>query len=266
MFSDHLLKELNQFKDREIGLRKVTRYSLYKAMWYRTDLWTHTRRISWIVEELIPIAQKVFGKDFNPEKAVALALVHDDAEMIFGDIQAGNKAKMSKEELDKLDQLELDSARILSEKYPKMLGNFVYHDLMIEAVNRSSVESILVSWADKYDAFCEALHELYAGNITWTINVENEYGKIDLATEYYMKYFNSFEEKFPLSKGLFSIKNNWFVIPVEPDIMKIVKGGKKHTLGSLRIKKGYQQYDQWIALTLSRGSDEDIYNLYINKE
>lgn len=266
MNSGHFLKELSSFLGRETELRNVKRYSLYHTMWYRTDLWIHTRRVAWIVEELVPLAQKVFKQSFDPEKAIVLALVHDDAEMVFGDIQAGNKAKMSKEELEKIKQLEQNAIEDLAKKYPTKLGRFDYKDLLLEAVDKTSLEAMLVNWADKYDAFCEALHEIYAGNKLWTINVENEYGKIDLPTEYYMKYFNSFEKKFPRSRDLFLEKNNWFSIPEEPKIFDIVDQHIAHTEESLKTKRNYYPYDQWVALTLSRGTEEDRKNLYIKKE
>ena len=261
-----LQKELDLFKNREKDLRKVKRYSLYKTMFYRTDLWTHTRRVSWIVGELIPLAQKFFGNSFEPEKALALAFVHDDAEIVFGDIQAGNKAKMNKEELKRVEEMELSALEDLSKRYPVNLSNYIYHDLLLEAVNRESVESIIVNWADKYDAYCEALHELYAGNKLWSVNVVNEYGRIDIPTEYYIKYFNSFESKFPKSKDLFLQKNKWFTIPEEPNIFEILDRSYMHTRDSLNIKKNYLYYDQWIDLTLNNGTEEDIENLFNIKE
>lgn len=266
MLTEQFLKELSLFSGREAGLRSVKRYSLYRTMWYRTDLWGHTRRVAWIVEELIPLAQKVFNESFDPAKAVALALVHDDAEIVFGDIQAGNKAKMSKEELAKVEQLERNAIEELIKKSPSQLGGYSYKELLLEAIGKTSLEYIVVSWADKYDAFCEALHELYAGNTLWTINVENEYGKIDLPTEYYIKYFRSFEQKFPQSKALLLEKHTWLTLPEEPNILSIVKEHTEHTEDSLKKSKNYYPYDQWIDLTLKRGNQEDVKNLYIRKE
>jgi len=260
-----LLEELNLFPGREEGLRSVKRYSLYQTIFYRTDLWTHSRRVAWIVEELIPLALEVFGESFDSEKALALALVHDDAEIIFGDIQAGNKVKMSKKELEDIEQRERFAIEDLVKKSPSHLGRYLYRDLLIEAIEKRSLEYILVDWADKYDAYCEALHELYAGNISLTVHIENEYGKIDLPTEYYLNYFNSFQRKFPQSKALFDKKNPWFVVPPPPQ-SNIAEQGVRHSESSSKIKKGYHFYDQWIALTLEKGDQKDRENLYIPKE
>lgn len=261
-----LLNELNFFQGRETGLRSVWRYSLYSKMWYRTNLWTHSRRVAWMVEEMIPTAQRVFGDSFDPKRAVALALVHDDAEILFGDIQAGNKAKMSNEELEKIKQQELDAINELASGYPAMIGGYSYKSLLLEAVEKKSNECVLLNWADKYDAFCEALHELYAGNVAWTVNVENEYGKIALPTEYYMDYFRSFQKKFPTSAELFLEGSSWLLVPQEPDLSLIIKSASLHTETSLVTPKGYTAYDQWVALTLREGTSEDRADLVIRKE
>jgi 5'-deoxynucleotidase YfbR-like HD superfamily hydrolase len=80
------------FKNREEDLRKITRYQNYSVMFYRTNLFTHSKRVAWLVQEMIPFAQATW-QDFNGQKAKFLALVHDDQEIIMGDIPAGNKSK-----------------------------------------------------------------------------------------------------------------------------------------------------------------------------
>ena len=261
-----ILAELNSFPEREKNLRSVTRYSLYHTMWYRTNLWSHSRRVAWIIEKLIPCAKKEFGEAFDANKAIALGLVHDDAETIFGDVQAGNKLNMSKEQLDEVKNQEKGAAEILIKKSPQYIGTYEYKELLSTAMDKQSLESIHVDWADKLDAFGEALHEIFAGNTLWTEHVVNEYGRILLPTEYYMNYFNNFQNKFPLSKGLFEQPNTLFKIPLSPDIEKFAKQGVPHTVQSIKQKTGYEQYDFWIQLTLENGTKEDIMNLYTKKE
>lgn len=263
---DKLLEELHSFPEREKNLRAITRYSLYKTMWYRSNLWSHSRRVAWITEEIVPIASEVLGSSFDPQKAIAIALVHDDAEILFGDIQAGNKAKMSQDELNDIKKLEKDAVQQLSLTYPQNLGTYNYKSLLLEAAEKSSLEAMIVNWADKYDAFGEALHEIYSGNTLWTKNVENKYGKISLPTEYYINYFNSFEKQFPSIAPLLLQKNSWLSIPDDPRIENILTLSKEHTLTSLHEKKGYIPYDQWVDITLRYGTEEDISNLYIKKE
>jgi len=49
---------------------------------------------------MIPIAENSFGPVFNPKKTSLMACVHDDFEIVLGDIQAGHKYSMSREQLD----------------------------------------------------------------------------------------------------------------------------------------------------------------------
>ncbi len=260
--TEKILEDLSDFKDREEALRKITRYSLYKQMFYRTNLWIHTRRVAWIVECLIPLAKRVFGNGFDGEKAVAMALIHDDAEILFGDIQAGNKFKMTPDQLAEVKKLENDAIEKIIQDSPKFFGKYVYGDILIEATTKPHVESIIVDWADKFDAFCESLHEFYAGNRVWAENVVNEYGTIPLPTEYYMNYFNNFTKKFPKSVELFKHDSNVFKIPTNPDVHKVLESGSLHTPESIKQETGYEPYDFWLALTIDSGTDEDVVSLY----
>ena len=262
---DLLIKELESFREREENLRKIIRYSLYSTMWYRTNLWSHSRRSAWIVQAFSPRVQMVF-ESFNANKACALALVHDDAEIIMGDIQAGNKSKMSHSELKEIEQQEERAIEVLAGHFPASLGVYEYRELLFEILHKKSLEAVVVDWADKYDAFGEALHELYAGNGSWSIHIVNEYGVIPLPTEYYDNYFNKFADKFPQGVDLFRADPPVFQIPQVPDIKSILKRGKLHQAFSIREKTGYDPYDFWRDITLTNGTEEDIRNLYERKE
>ena len=80
--------------ERERTLKSIYRYRMFETILYRSNLWMHSLRMLWLVEEMSSLAQKHLSVDI--EKARAMALVHDDAEIITGDIQAGVKALMSK--------------------------------------------------------------------------------------------------------------------------------------------------------------------------
>src|SRR3989338_3972028 len=156
--------------EREEKLRSIMRYSMFEVMYYRPSVWIHAQRVSWIVEELVPIAGKYF-KNFDGEKARILALVHDDAEIITGDIQAGHKARMSKKELAVVHNSEHEAIRKLATRYPTTVGGYSYKQLLMEASRKdtphASSEAKLVTYADRLDAFCESLHEVFAGNLSF---------------------------------------------------------------------------------------------------
>ncbi len=265
---DNFERALTLFLGREEELRQVSRYDLYDVMWYRSDLWLHSRRTAWITRELLPAALTVFPTSFDPNKALLLGLVHDDAEIIFGDINAGNKAKMSTEELEAIKEAEKNAIQILSQRFPKTICGFKYQSLLEEAEEKSTPEALVVNWADKMDAFGEALHEIYAGHRRFATNVENIYGRIDLPTDYYFRYFQTYAKKYPQASALLATGSEWFSLPRPEafDIGKTVRKGTPHTEASVKQATGYAPYDRWVSLTLKHGTNEDISRLFLRRE
>lgn len=159
------IKELfRDFHGRDDDLRTVTRYSVYDVMVYRTNLYTHSHRTAALVRAINPHATAVLD-GYNPKKAELLALVHDDAELIFGDVQAGNKSKMTPQQLQEVQEQEARAIKKIAKRFPKYIGEFVYEQLLEEAANHSSIEAHVVSYADKYDALGEAYHEIWGGEL-----------------------------------------------------------------------------------------------------
>ena len=254
------------FNGRENELRKVTRYSLYSVMFYRTNLLTHSKHVGWMLNEIVPFAEKEFGSSFDGKKAVLLGLVHDDAEIIFGDVQAGNKSKMTEEELQKIEQAELDAIEKISDRYPKYLGGYVYKDLLYSAMNTNTLEEKIVKYVDKFDAFGEALHEIYGGNRIFATNVVNEYGEIPTPTDFYLDWFSSFHKKHPdmvqKLKRYIPIFGEFYNL----DIHTIAAQAIPHTRESLYLPTGYFPYDWWKSCILRSADDEELKNLYRQKE
>jgi hypothetical protein len=87
------------FTGREEALRNITRWSIQPVMFYRSNLFTHAKRVHGAVCAATPPARTLLP-GFDARRAEILACMHDDIEIIIGDIQAGNKLKMSKEQLD----------------------------------------------------------------------------------------------------------------------------------------------------------------------
>lgn len=231
------------FPDRETKLRAITRYSLYPVMFYRTNLWTHSKRVAWITETIAPSAQKVWP-NFDLEKAIIMALCHDDQEIIMGDIQAGNKAKMSAEQLAEVAKIEAEAIDRIAAQFPEKIGNYTYKDLLTEIAEIKTPESIVVKYADKMDGFGEGLHEIFSSNPHFNTNVINEYGVIPTPREYYLHYFENFTKNFPTSSV--------WLQPTEGIFMNTTQ------LDSI--------YNSWKELTLSQNDAEEIANLSTQKE
>ncbi len=253
------------FRERDEKLRAITRYSMYKTMLYRTNVYGHARRVMWLVEEMLPYLRAVWT-DFNEEKARLMALIHDDFEIFLGDIQAGDKSKMTDEQLADVHRRELLSIDQVADLFPEFVGKYNYRALLKEIVTEETRETWVVKYADKMDGFGEALHEVFGGNYVFEIAVVNQYGAIPNATAYYVNYFSSFLNKFPEMKQVLAADVSWFAVPDRQPFGEIANQTKPHTIDSLHVPTGYPYYDVWKEIILKRGNEEDIKNLYVQKE
>lgn len=253
------------FKDRDKYLHLVTRYSMYDVMLYRTNLYTHSHRTAAIVRAINPTALTILS-GYDPRKAELLALVHDDAEIIFGDVQAGNKSKMTPKQLLEVQRQEARAIKKIAEQFPKYIDRYVYERLLEEAADHSSLEAQVVSYADKYDALGEAYHEAFAGNYYFVTNVVNEYGKIPTPFEYYESYFGTFLDKFPALAPLLSARHPIFVPVQTQGCQSVVVNAVPHTDASLRKTTGQHHYDVWKQIILSDTNPEVVDNMIRIKE
>lgn len=254
------------FIGREDDLRALSRYDLYEVMLYRTNLHTHSLRTATLVRALSPLAEQAFGIDYDPRKAEILALVHDDAEIVFGDIQAGNKSKMTPVQLQEVADAEQAAIYEIAARFPRKVGGYLYIGLLAEAMDHSSLESQVVSYADKYDALGEALHEIYAGNPHFTTNVINEYGRIPTPPEYYNGYFGTFPDKFPAMQPLLELPFPMLEPVTLKDYSRIITGRQLHARETIHLPVGDHHYDTWKQIILADGVDEVVRDLYIPKE
>jgi 5'-deoxynucleotidase YfbR-like HD superfamily hydrolase len=260
-----MLDLLAGFSGREEGLRAVKRYMMYVPMHYRTEVWGHAKRLAWLVEE-VGLSVKKIMPSFDLAKAMLIALVHDDAEMIIGDIQAGNKAKMSAAELAQLEKNERDAIEKLSQRFPEKVGSYIYKDLLYAGLDLNCPEARLVKFFDKFDAFGEALHEIYSGNSRFVTNATTEYGLIPLPTDYYIGWLNGFPAKYPEFNRLW-LGEYPFLINITPaDFKAVAAQGAPHTEESLKQPTGYAPYDFWRRVLLARADQETLDNLVLVKE
>jgi 5'-deoxynucleotidase YfbR-like HD superfamily hydrolase len=233
-------------KEREEKLRQIYRYSYFDVVYYRSNLWMHTHRVLWLLEELIPIAKKSIN--FDEEKARALALVHDDPEMLTGDIQAIEKLRMTKEEQAKMEENDLMAIDELAKQYPEFINGYSYKELLRHAAKKDCIEAKLVSYADKVDAYCESLHELYAGNLSLLRSVV-----------FYANALPLFPLKYPELKELLSSKNSTLtfltdqISPGEIKFENYKKLGFPHTKESLEINTDFPFYKTWKKIVTERG-------------
>lgn len=249
-----LESELSNFPGREAALRKITRYSIMPRMFYRSNLWTHARRVTKIAKAISPLIKRRCP-EYDEARTLAIAQVHDDAEMITGDVQAGNKSKMSAQELAELERAERAAVEELACKYPEFLGGYRYKDLLLASIDRGDTEAQAVQFADKLDAFGEALHEIFAGNIVFATEPVTEYGTIILPFVLYSDYFSVFAEKYPRLSFLTEGPDKLIRLQTDADWKKIASEGRQHTPESLRDPTGNLIYDYWKSMIVD---DEEI--------
>lgn len=259
MLSEKYLEEL--YLGRKVELESILRYHAFDTMLYRTNDWIHSLRVAWLVEELLPVAKKHFRR-FDAKRAVCLALVHDDAEIITGDVQAGHKAAMSKRALSKIHANERRAAILLGKQHPvKVDGVYPYGKLLLEIYEKNTLEAQLVSYADKMDGYCESLHEIHAGNLSFLRSVI-----------FYTVFFAQVDKKLPKLKPIIGDKNSpftylqgylgeWYV-----ESSKYAGFGKPFTVQSLKHPSQFSFYDRWRTVTIKRGGKKGVEMLVGQKE
>ena len=235
--------QLEQFVGRKEDLLKIIRFNMERRtpMFYRTNDYIHSKRVRAIAEEFLPAAVEVYGDRLNPEKLLILAEVHDDAEIITGDIQGYDKDRMTPEQLAKIKQDETQAIPTLAARWPKTANGFEYAGLLINAANKDCLEAQLVSWADKTDAYCESMHEVQAGNKRF-IGTTRDYATVKFAK--LLKEFPELRE----AQG----KHPLFTIPSEVNLDAIMRNGRYHTAESVRIQTGIPHYDIWRKITIEK--------------
>ncbi len=209
-----LLEELGDFAGREEALREVTRFHIFNPMFYRSNDAIHALRVYMLTRFLLRSAKNQ-SIELDATFAEALALVHDDHEMLTGDPQAGDKANMTPKQLAKLKRRELAAIEELAERFPKTVGGYSYRELLLDANEKRSRECHLMQFADKLDGLCEALHELASGNLAFAHPVTTEYGVVPIAPVFYARYFRSYAKLYPEFAFLVEGPNN--VRLVDPD-------------------------------------------------
>lgn len=228
------------FDGRKEELEAIKRFNSLQPMYYRTNDYSHSQRVLWLVEELLPSAVSAFP-DIDSELVRTLSLVHDDPEIIIGDIELDQKLKMSAEELQQLEHDEAAAIEILSARFPKTINGFNYRDLLYHALRKGIIEAQLVSYADKKDAYGEGRHEIEAGNELFIPSAQR-----------YDTIFKCKQTRWPLITSLFKRDHPFLNDMVEQDLEAIAKKGKYHTPESIYLPSGNPAYDCWKKVTMER--------------
>lgn len=233
-------------------------------MFYRPHLYTHGKHVAWLVQAVAPT---VIAKapQFDERLACALALVHDDPEIVTGDYAAGDKARMSSQQLKAIADEEMDAIDELASRYPKTVGGFSYRDLLVDMVRMETGEAQVAKLMDRFDGWGEGLHEIYAGNTAFVGPIVNEYGVTPRFGELNIELREKMFAKLPFLKSLEGA-HLFMQIDALPDMEALCSVGVPHTQDSLATETGYAQYDRWRGVVLATGDVEEIANLHTKRE
>ncbi|MDP3728259.1 MAG: hypothetical protein Q8R18_02275 [bacterium] len=237
---------------RLIRLEKEKRFHRKKTMFYRSNLLLHTERVAYLLEQCIPYAEEVFGKEFNSPMARGIAKVFDDFEIEMGEISPEERILL---EIDnsRMEERRKDAARrLISASNGLSIDGFAYGTLLNMARRRGEIEAQIVNWCDSFNGFGESLHEVYAGNAR--IFME--------PVECYIKKLRAFPDKHPKLNRLFERIPEYFAIPYfeEPTMPHL------HTENSIKRETGYAPYDSWKRTIIKSGEEKGLISLIRQKE
>jgi 5'-deoxynucleotidase YfbR-like HD superfamily hydrolase len=238
------------FEGRKKELLAKERYIHEKTpmMIYRTNLWMHSLRVLWHLEAIADEIRAVYGQGFDMQWARTYAIVHDDAEIITGDVQLYDKERMTVEELDSVEKNEERAIDILCERFPETLNGYSYRNLLEAALTKPTIESQVVSYCDKFDGASEAWHEVWAGNKPFL-----------QAARDYIQRFEEFPTKYQGLNPLLR-RNHPMFLPPNFDFDSVK--GQDHK-DRIFQTSGYAPYDFWKRTIILRG---EISSLLIHKE
>lgn len=240
--------------DRNTGLSHIERWHKYETVFYRQNVYSHKEILKLLVRELNPIARRVFGMDFDTDYALALAEIHDDPEMLTGDIPQTYKDAMSIEEKISLDHKELAACYALAERYGGLsIKGFDYLSLSIAYIKMEDIEAHFVNLLDKIASVWESFLEVRAGNKGFdgsgasppepypTINCLKKVEKI--ASNFNLHDFFSYGH--PALEVPFHL--------TEADIKTTIERGRPHTRRSIREPTEIRSYDTWRQIVIAGG-------------
>ena len=250
---------------REQELRNEYRYGFFSCpIYYKANLWIHTARISWITREIATFLDSLRPNSFDIEKTVALSIVHDDTEIIVGDIVSPVKMAFTPEEKKAYEDKCTWAIDILYAKYWKDFTDYDYKQLLLMEEAGTSIEYAIMKYADKLEAHLEVYHELLA----WNKAFDDECAENFWIDAYDFSYSSSMTYLQKLLDILWLTQSDISWHPIL-DISKkfsseevLAKSNGFHTKESIEKKTGFPVYDARIWLHFQYGHAEQLAYLY----
>ncbi len=149
---------MNEFFAYVARLRLIRRWSLMRNTQPENDA-EHSLQVAMIAHALAVDGKKRYGRDVDPEHVATLAIYHDAAEVLTGDLPTPVKYH-SGVLRDAYGQVEEAATRKLCDMLPETVAEEVGACL----TERGTVACRLVKAADRISAYIHCLEEQRAGN------------------------------------------------------------------------------------------------------
>ncbi len=165
-------------------MKLIDRWSLMRNT-TTEDVAQHTMQTAMIAHALCIIENVMFGGDYDAEKAAVLALYHESAEVVTGDLPTPVKyydADINRAYKNIEHRAEDKLIETLPDELKSAFSSFVRPD-------KSTKESRIVKCADKMSALIKCVEELAVNNVEFQNAYDATKRDLDAAPEKSVKYF-----------------------------------------------------------------------------
>ena len=149
---------MNEFYAYISRLRLIRRWSLMRNTQPENDA-EHSLQVAMIAHALAVLARNRYSRDVDPEHVVTLAVYHDAAEVLTGDLPTPVKYHS-----DSLRQSYAEVERAATERLTAMLPGDIRGAVAPALTEKDTPAARLVKAADRISAYVHCLEEQRAGN------------------------------------------------------------------------------------------------------
>ena len=149
---------MNEFFAYMARLRLIRRWSLMRNTQPENDA-EHSLQVAMIAHALAVMARERYGRDVDPEHVVTLAVYHDAAEVLTGDLPTPVKYHS-----DHLREAYASVEEAATDRLVRMLPDALRPAMEPALTERGTLSMRLVKAADRISAYVHCLEEQRAGN------------------------------------------------------------------------------------------------------
>ncbi|WP_010272051.1 5'-deoxynucleotidase [Paenibacillus senegalensis] len=160
-------------------LRYIKRWSLMRNM-VSENVAEHSYHVALLTHVLCTIGNEIYGRHYDTDRAVSMALFHDATEVFTGDIPTPVKHQ-NKDILSNFREIEHTAAHKLLDMVPEELASVYKQMVGIPLANGEDDANAhrlrtIIKAADQLDAFIKCTMELSAGNREFAV-AKNQIGE-----------------------------------------------------------------------------------------